>query len=199
MRTRFWGAVCTVSLMLGGCTASDPTSIRLTVAADGGGAIKVFSLAVPSGGIVERESRGADWSHRLSLTASAGTYTALSSVAIADITFDTETRGDGTHRLEVVVPLGPDRRWVSVIAPIPREHRQEMAQVFDPSGRAGSIGSAIKIVLELPGNVLSAEPLPGSDGIAAKHERNVATLTVSVDAAVPGYDRLTWHVLWRPE
>lgn len=190
--------VAGASLSLAGCD-DDLTSIRITLGKDGSGTVKVASVAVPEPlGAAESAIRGALWSNRVSVNALAGAFDDVSQLAVAGITFSRAVH-DGCCTLEVVVPLGTNNKWAAVLAPLSETQRTELAQVIDPSGKTKSIGSSLKIIVELPGEVVSSGALPGSDGISASHKAKIATLTVPVGATVSYHDSVKWHMTWNQQ
>ncbi len=189
------------SLVLGaclaaaGCNESDLTSIRLALEADGSGSIRVSALEVPQEPFaVERESSGATWSDRIGVKAVAGSFAAVSDLAVAGITFDAGATGSGIHYLDVTVPVGPGSPWVAAIAPLSEAQRAASARAFDPTGRVQRVGSTVSIVVELPGEVTGSSVTPHRRGVTASMRNDSATLLVPVDA--PDLGTVIWHVTW---
>lgn len=187
-------------LVLGGCNESDLTSIRIKLNSDGSGTVKVITASVPAEpSPVKRASQGTAWTQRVSVNASRGAFASVSALAVAGITFDADLSNDGMGRLEVVVPIGPKSRWIKTITPLSENQRTELAEVFDPTGKIESIGSSIRIVVELPGEVVFSGAFPTSGGVSSSHNDDTATLTVPVDTVVPGYGSVRWHITWTLE
>ncbi len=190
------GAIIAVAgFSLAGCN-EEPLSIRITLDADGSGTIKVISVAAPDqAGAAERGSRGARWSDRVSVSAESGAFADLAQLAVADITFQRALDRD-MGLLDVIIPLGTHVQWVADLAPLAEADRTRLAGVFDPAGRARSIGASLRIEIELPGRIVSSGAMPGGQGIMASHEGTIATLNVPVGATVQYHDTVRWHVAW---
>jgi hypothetical protein len=192
--------VCIVGACLpaAGCGEQDLTSIRLSLNDDGSGRITVVSVEAPDQGFaVEGASSGVSWSRRVSVNASAGEFSDATALEVADIDFHWGVGDEGMGRLKVVVPLGSERRWVRTIAPITENQRTELAETFDPTGAVKTVGASVRIVVELPGNVVSSGAVPARGGTAASHKKNTATLTVPVDFKAPHREAIVWHITWQ--
>jgi hypothetical protein len=192
-----WGV--SVACLLGSaCGEEDLTSIRLSLREDGSGTITVVSVEAPAeGAAVEGAVSGVTWKKRVSVNAAAGDFADPSRLKVADISFDWGVGDGGMGRLRVMVPLGADRRWVRTIAPIPEDQRSELAETFDPTGKIKTISASVRIVVELPRDVVSSGAAPAGRGITASHKKNTATLTVPVDLKAARDESAHWHITWQ--
>ncbi len=189
--------ILSICLSLGGCDESDLTSIRVTLDADGSGTIRVSSVAMPAEpNAIERASTGAAWSNRVNINVSTGQFTSISHLVVGEITFAADVTDQGMGHLEVVVPLGPDTRWMTTILPMSDQHRAGPAWPFDYTGKVKSLGSALKVVIELPSDIVASGVTTEIPGVSASSKKNTATLTVPVDADMPGGDSIRWHLTW---
>ena len=185
-------------LLAAGCAAEDLTSIRLTVGPDGSGSITIVSVEAPSDPTaVENATSGVEWGDRVTVKASAGEFTSLSSVRVAGISFNRSVSDDGVGILNVVLPLKPDRPWARTLAPIPEDKRAALAEMYDPDGELRSIGASLMIVVTLPGDVVTQGTIPDKRGIEGSQKKDTATLIVPVDVIAPCYESISWHVTWQ--
>ena len=190
--------VSVACLAASACGEEDLTTVRLSLREDGSGTITVVSVEAPAeGAAVEGAASGVAWKRRVSVHAAAGEFADASLLTVSDIAFDWGVGDGGMAWLQVVVPLGADRRWVGIFAPIPEDQRSELAETFDPTGTVKTISASMRIVVELPRDVVSSGAVRVGRGIAASHKKNIATLAVPVDLTALHDESIVWHITWQ--
>lgn len=198
MKTK-WFAVAVLGLVpwLAGCDDEDLTSIRVSINADGSGTIMASAVAVPEEPTgIERGTVGATWSDRVTVTAATGTFETLSQLVVADISFSQVVSASGIVTLAVVLPLGAEAQWTKMISPMSQAQREESARAFDRDGKIKSLGSKLKLVIELPNDVVGNGVTPRLSGVSPSNKDNVAELLIPVDTALEATGSLQWLLTW---
>ncbi|MHC5023850.1 MAG: hypothetical protein ACYTGG_08050 [Planctomycetota bacterium] len=198
LRSGRFAAAVLLCLLLGSCDETDLTSIRLTVAADGSGTIRMSTVAEPaSAPVTEADSTGATWGQHVSVAASVGRFDDVTALRIADLQFHLEVNTRGMVMLEVIVPLGRDARWIRQLSPLTEAQRTGTARAFDPSGRTRSLGAYVKLEIEVPEDVVASELDTYVQAISPARDDRTATLIVPVDGGADRPDHVSWLITWR--
>ncbi len=194
-----WCAVAVLGLVpwLAGCDEEDLTSIRVSVNADGSGTIMASAVAVPQEPTgIERGTVGATWSDRVTVTAAVGTFDSLTQLVVGGISFNHDVSASGMMTLSVVLPLGAETQWAKMISPMSPAQRGESARAFDRAGKIKSLGATLKMVIELPNEVVSTGVTPRLSGVSPSNKHNTAVLLIPVDTALEATGSLRWHLTW---
>ena len=172
-------------LVLGACDESDAVSLRIKVREDFSGTIRASSLVLPAAdGLVQRETQGATWDSRVDVACAAGRFDGLSALKLSDLAISGGEAGEGLCFVRVVLPRGEAVRW-------------RVAGAIDPTGKAKTVGSTIKIEIELPATVVGNGLTGKSRGMKATAEGSVATLVVPLEQATTPGEPITWHLTWQ--
>jgi hypothetical protein len=191
-------AAVLLCVLLGSCDETDATSIRLTLAADGSGTVRISSVAVPEPRpLIETDSSGATWEHSVSVEASVGRFDDLAQLRLADLEFHRDVNDRGLVTLEVVVPVGRDARWVRQLSPMTPAERADTARAFDERGRTKALGGSVKLEIEVPQDIVSSELDTYVPAVSPSRRGRTATLILPVDGADQRPDQLSWIITWR--
>lgn len=191
-----WTFLIVLIVVVAGCDESDLSSIHVSVNSDGSGTVRLNSVSVPdSSGALEGTSAGVEWAGRVNLRSSIGSFTSLDGLRSAGIVFETNTTERGIRSVDVIVPLAADATWRQLFSPNSVAQRIEAAEAFDATGRAKSIGCALKIVVELPAEVIAGGITRTKARLKHKTSGKVATLSLPVDIE-SDVDAVVWHLTW---
>jgi len=179
--------------------SSEATSVRIEVLPDLSGTIHVRAVAVPETAVAEVPSDGIDWSDRVALVASAGSFTSLDGVALLGIDVAASTDEQGVTTVQFTLPRGPDAAWARALSPLEPDLRRTKAMTLEPDGDTRELGRRIAVRLLLPGPVLSHGVYPRGFGVSSEVDGNGATLLVPVDVAREGDAPYLWQVAWTRE
>ncbi len=187
-----------LAVALSACGEEDATSIRIQVNDDWTGTILASSVIIPAeAGPAESAVSGATWESRGAIAMAKGTFTDISKLKIADMTF--EYGGAGVSRvIRVSLPRGPNAQWPKALTIPSGEQRKAVTTALDPKDEASRLGQVMKIELTVPGTVVSASIRSKGRGLSSAQEQTIATLLVPVDVALDPADGqpLVWHVTW---
>jgi len=185
-------------LVLGACDESDAVSLRIKVREDFSGTIRASSLVLPAAdGLVQRETQGATWDSRVDVACAAGRFDGLSALKLSDLAISGGEAGEGLCFVRVVLPRGEAARWPRAFVPLSDDGRARVAGAIDPTGKAKTVGSTIKIEIELPATVVGNGLTGKSRGMKATAEGSVATLVVPLEQATTPGEPITWHLTWQ--
>jgi len=187
-----------LALFLGACDETDVVAVRVEIREDMSGTVRTSGLMLPTvDGPVQQATEGAVWGSRVELVCATGTFDDLAKLKIADITFGSGQGGEGIGFARVVIPRGPDVRWPRTFVPLTSEQRKEVAGAIDPDGKSESVGTTLKIELELPSAVIGNGLIGKLRGTKATADGSLATLVVPLDAMTTAGEPLTWHLTWQ--
>lgn len=188
----------TASLLLPACSGGELVGVHITLAKDGSGTVTMRSLVDRKTPIAaEARTQGANWTARASLQCAQGTFQQLGDLKIGDGGLRFSPRlGDDQPHLRVYVQRGPAVEWVKALVP-DLKARQDMAKVYDPTGRTDEIGQAIRLEINVPGEVVTSDVNPTGRGVEAAHERKRAYLVLPVKAVLEAGEELLWDISWR--
>ncbi|MEW6745719.1 MAG: hypothetical protein AB1486_23465 [Planctomycetota bacterium] len=179
------------------CEEEDVVSIRLAVSNDLSGTIACSTLLIPAeSGPLEKAGVGIDWNNRATLVCAAGSFASLSRLQLEDISFSASDAAAGIRSIRVILPRGPAARWPRTVAPSSAAERERAARTFDASGRWDRIGAVLKLVIDLPGNVVGHGVSLRARGIKEAADLARATLIVPLDVAATEGMPLVWHLTW---
>ncbi len=183
---------------LGGCDETDLVAIRIRLREDLGGTVTTSALAQPTAdGAIQAQSHGAAWESRVDVACAAGRFDKLSDLKLADLSFIAGEAGDGLYFIKVVLPRGENAQWPRALVPLSTEERTRASSAIDPSGKSKSIGSVIKLEIELPRAVVSSGLTGKTRGTKATSEAEVATLVIPLETAMTAGESMTWHLTWQ--
>jgi hypothetical protein len=77
------------------------------------------------------------------------------------------------------------------------DERKGVAGALDPTGKSESVGTTLKIELELPAAVVGNGVVGKTRGTKVTADGAVATLIVPLDVMAGAGEPLTWHVTWQ--
>lgn len=185
-------------LLLAACDETDAVAVRIRLRDDLSGTVRTSSILLPAAdGPVQKASDGATWGSRVEMACATGTFVDVSKLRIADIAFSAGEAGQGVGFAKVVIPRGPDVRWPKTFVPMAEDERKGVAGALDPSGKSESVGTTLKIELELPAAVVGNGIVGKTRGAKATADGAVATLIVPLDVMSTAGEPLTWHVTWQ--
>ncbi len=180
-------------LLVAACSDAEPIGVHLTLAADGSGTVTCRSLVmVDEAGPMEAGSAGVEWRDRARLTASRGEFRKLDGLVLADLGW----RRTGENSLRVNLPMGPEARWHTLLAPEPTL-RPRAAAALEPAQPTSAMGDSIRFELELPGEVTAIGHAPNIRLVRSDKDGRKAILTVPVAAARAPGPALMFDVAWR--
>ena len=141
---------------------------------------------------MEAGSEGVEWHDRARLAASRGEFKKIEALRLADL----EWTRSGERGLRLRLPMGPAARWHALLAPDPAR-RQRAATAIDPARPSSGVGEAIRIEIELPGDVTAVGHAPTIRLVRSDKDGRKAILTVPVAAARTEGPALVFDVAWR--
>ena len=185
-------------LLLAACDETDAVAVRVRLRDDLSGTVRTSGLALPTGdGPVQKMSEGATWGSRVEMVCATGTFVDLSKLRIGDIAFTAGEGAQGIGFASVVLPRGPDVRWPKSFVPLTEDERKSVAGALDPTGKSDSVGTTLKIEVELPSAVVGNGVVGKTRGTKATAEGSLATLIVPLDTMLTPGDPITWHLTWQ--
>lgn len=176
-----------------GCDAEDLSSVKLTLAADGSGTVRVTTLEAPTAAAgAETHSAGIAWKSRARVVTSSGSFASLSALRVADVRF----LGSGRF-LSINVPLSPERGWAKVLAPADDAERRRVRDALG-SPEAKGVATRVKLEVKLPGKIVSAgvHPVLPSVKVTVNKAKGIATLVLPTDLEAKDHSELAWHLTW---
>jgi hypothetical protein len=183
-----------------GCEESDLVSLRLRLQTDLAGTLTTSSLLVPAEpGALANGTSGVAWGAKLNVVCATGAFQQVDRLRVGEITFTAHGPGDQTGFLRVEIPRGPNLQWHKLLAPAEPE-RKAAVEALDADGKASSIGSVVKLVVELPGAVVGhGAGVAGGRlrGLQEEVDRQVATLIVPLAEARREGPPVVWHLSWQ--
>jgi hypothetical protein len=190
---RLFPVAVTGLLALGACNDTDVVGMHIALSASGSGSITTHSLQIPNTpGPAEQGIRRVDWQERVGLFSSRGSFKDITEVRISEIRFQL----DGRH-LTVTIPRGQGVEWYKTLAPASEEERQRAAKTFDPTGKAKSVGTTVKIEIELPGAAVAVGFFPANvRGVETAKDKNKVTAWLPLRALRQEGDDFRWEVTW---
>jgi hypothetical protein len=185
-------------LLLAACDETDAVAVRIRLRDDLSGTVRTSSLVLPAAdGPVQKASDGATWGTRAEMACATGTFVDISKLRIVDIAFGAGEGGQGIGFAKVVLPRGPDVRWPKNFVPMAEDERKGVAAALDPSGKSESVGTTLKLEIELPSAVIGNGVVGKTRGTKVTADGSVATLVVPLDAMTTPGDPITWHLTWQ--
>lgn len=180
-------------LALGACSDSDVVGMYIALTPSGSGSITTHSLQVPDvPGPAEQGIRRVDWQERVGLYSSRGNFKDITEVRIGEIRFQL----DGRH-LTITIPRGQGVSWYKTLAPSSEEERKRAAKTFDPTGKAKSVGTTVKIEIELPGSAVAVGLMPTNvRGVETAKDKKRVTVWLPLSALRQEGDDFRWEVTW---
>ena len=187
-----------LALLFTSCDESDTIALHLRVNADLSGSLTSTALAPgTSQSRMQEVTEGASWKSRVDLVCSAGDFTSINQLKLADIVLSGGAGTDGFSFLRVSLPRGEKVRWAEALVPLSKDERARAALALDPSGKSKDVGETIKIEITLPSDAIGNGVTGKTRGMKASAEGNVATLLVPVDIAKTAGDPIVWHLTWQ--
>lgn len=183
---------------LAGCSEADASAARIKLHGDGSGELLASSVTVRAaddGPVQKVASPGITWAGSGSVIVARGTFADINKVSIAGITFEAGLHGGG-KMITITVPRGPEVTWPDAFTVRDPEARKRAAKAISPDSKNPTIGDNVKIVVEVPGTVVSAGAVRKARGVGSSFEETLATLTIPVDVAVTKGEPIVWHVTW---
>jgi len=182
-----------LALPMASCSDADVVGAHLNLQADGSGRATLRSLLpTEDPGPAEATAKGVQFERRARLHSSDGRFADIAEVELGGITF----QRDGQHSLRVTLPRGPDVQWPGVLAPAP-DAQGDTARTFDPDASVRNLGSTIRLVIEVPGTIVSLGCFPVARGVEWDKEKRRASLWVPVRTALQDADELVWDISWK--
>ncbi len=180
-------------LALSACSDNDVVGVHLTLGDGGSGSITTHSLQVlEDAGPAEAGISAVNWEQRVELFSSKGTFSEINQLQIGEIRFNLEG-----NTLQVTIPRGPEVKWYQSLAP-PLDEQEQAAITFDPTGKAKSVGTTVKLDLELPGTVLAVGILPTNvRGVEVEKDKNKVSVWLPLRALRQEGEALFLGVTWR--
>ncbi len=191
-----------------GCDETDATSIRIDISPDGSGTLMTSGIVTPSEGRpVEAATRGGtiNWTGRAGVVVSKGTFTTLSDLTLAGMTFEVAGNaanpngtGRGPSILRVTLPRGKNAAWAALLAGGTDADRQQARAMITENPETSTLASSVKITINAPGKVLGSGVSLRARGVAATRSETQAVLQIPTDIAAQEADPIVWHVSWEP-
>ena len=183
---------------LSACDETDAVAVRVHLRDDFSGTLRTSGLLLPGAdGPVQQSSEGAVWGSRVEMVCATGTFTDLSKLKVADITFSAGAGGQGIGFAQVSIPRGPDVRWPRAFVPLTETERKSVAGALDPTGKAENVGATLKLEVELPSVVVGNGVIGKMRGVKASADGAIATLVVPLETMSTPGDPLVWHLTWQ--
>ncbi|MBL8728648.1 MAG: hypothetical protein JNM25_09480 [Planctomycetes bacterium] len=179
------------------CSGGELVGVHVKLQKDGTGVVTVRTLMEPaSTGAAESRAQGVTWESRAGLASAQGRFDQINDLKLGNggIRFLAEL-GDDRPNLRVFLQRGPDAEWVKALVP-DQAARQQMAKVYDPTGRTREIGDVLRIEVSVPGEVFASGVRPSGRGVEAAHEGKRAYLLVPVRTALEAGEELEWSFSW---
>lgn len=183
--------------LLVACSDTELVGIHVTLQKDGSGVLTARALQptnVP--GPAEARLQGVQWQLRATLTSSQGSFASLAQLRLGDDEVRFVASNDELPRLRVVIQRKKELAWVATLVP-DEAMRRTLAKVHDPHSKQKEIADSIRLEVEFPEPVVSADVLPTGRGIEAQHERNRAYLILPVASLLTDDEDLVWDVSWK--
>ena len=194
--------LCLSLFLLAGCEEEDIVSLRIRVAADLSGSLTTSGLALPAtAGAVESAGNGIAWIDRANVITASGSFKDLSEVQVGEIRFHYQHDGE-LNVLEVNLPRGEDVAWVRAFVPAVLDdpaRRSSMSRSLDPEGQAKRLGTTVKLVLELPADIVASGINPRARRLKQETDHGHAELIVPVEVALGEGPPIRWHLTWEGE
>ncbi len=183
---------------LAGCDETDAVAVRVRLKEDFSGTVRTSGIAIPAAeGSVQSASAGVDWGSRVEMICATGAFADVNKLKVCDLSFVAGNGGDGIGYLQVTIPRGPDARWPRAFVPLDDAERKSVAGALDPSGKADSVGTSIKLEVELPSQVVGNGFVGKARGTKTTMESGIATIVVPLDVMTTPGDPLVWHMTWQ--
>src|SRR5262245_60124285 len=192
-------AVALLLLLAAACSESDVVTVRVTLAPDGSGTVSASSLSIPTEKLAfEGRTKGAEWTDRATLACAKGTFKSLAALEMADIRFSSGTTAEGSAYVRATFPAGSKAAWCGVFAP-PPDVQKKAAGTLDPTGRATSSGSMLKLEVEVPGQVVAVGHTPLEiRGITTDKTKDRAMIVVPIHRTLEsGEKEIVFDMTWR--
>lgn len=182
---------------LAGCSASDATSVRVSLLEDLSGTILTSQLGVapepdtPAASGVE----GVLWRSQGRITLRSGRFDRVTDVRLADIAF-TSASTEGIKGVTVRIPRGPGALWPAWISADPARIDQARA-ALDPDNQAEKLGKVAMLTITAPATVTSSVAGPArARGLSASRDDKTATLEIPIEWAQREGEAIVWQVTW---
>lgn len=190
-------ALAACALVLPACDETDAAAVRIRLEPAFSGTVMTSSVVrLTEPGPLERASSGATWETRGALVTARGRFDDLATLKLADLSFEYGGAG-GDPFVKVTLPRGRDARWPAAFTVPQADERDQAARAIDPeTDTPTKIGATVKIVLDVPGRVISAGVRGKARGLSSNFEETNATLIVPADLAFTEGEPLVWHVTW---
>lgn len=180
---------------LAACSGNEVLGLHLRLQPDGAADVTARALVpttAPSP--AEAASKGVVWSQRAALVHSQGSVAKLADLRFGDDSLQIVPHMDA-NKVTVRIARSATAGWVAALAPDKRT-REQLASVYDPSGKTTEVGDAVRIEFELPAAAVGSSVLPSARGVEAGRDGKRAWLRIPVETAREPGETLTWDVTW---
>jgi hypothetical protein len=185
-------------LSLAACSGGELVGVHIALQKDGTAVVTTRALVDgPAPSPAEGATKGAAFGSRGALVYSQGTVKDLGQLQFGDESLKLLPRLDGEPKsLRVILQRGPTAGWVKALTPA-APTRQNLAAVYDPSGKTREIADVLRLDVAGLTDVVSSNVLPAARGVAADHESNQAFLVVPANTATTAGPDLVWDITWK--
>jgi hypothetical protein len=195
-------AIVLIAALSTGCDEEQLGAINITLQKDLSGNIH---LVVPEAGPISRQvsnrTQGIQLQSTATIESRSGEFENVNALDIGGITFDATILDGGFAIVRVTIPTQSDAEWMRMFTLMNAEDRAHASEALPIKVDSKTLGTLVKISIELPGTVVSS----GVKGIGGTNsfKRSKASLmldTITIQnhaASISGSPKpLVWHVTW---
>ncbi len=183
-----------------GCDEDDVVFIRIEMNDDLSGTLTTCGVRIPDGSTdFGGGVGGVKWETRARLECATGSFSRLEDLRIGDLTFSGGVLDDGFSYMKATLPRGSSASWPRELLPETIAERRAALLALDPKGRAGRIGTSIKLEILLPGTMVSQGVQPVLPGVEVEKEKNKSIVVFPLKRVTEEGDPVVCHLTWQSE